>query len=541
MVQPPNQPIAANGFNDIQLKASTSDSLQFLASRVGELVEAKVVKVTHQLVNEKAALDAQLGTPPGNKIGNKMDNQPQAKQPMDLTGRNTNALKPSVAELNANRYEVLMNVGGNKTLSVQSPLAPRMGQILQLHVLSSQQLEIVGLRTGSLGELNSSSLQAITPQTAQTQSLKNTAVLMQTTPAKANSNSLAMLYAALRDNLPKQVAKESLTSHLENITRPQPLLNKTVQSAINQLQQSISSVQQVTQPEGLTNAIRHSGLLYEAKLANIIQIARARGIAISNPAITAIAEKLGIQTAVMAHNSKTDNINIPSSYSNIDHKQATLQLITALKDSLFVNSVSRDKPTHPALQNNATLASLWSLVTSALTHGASYKPSGSDSDEQLLQLLRQALNVITRTQGQQLFTANTQLFGNNDNVNNQSWSLDLPIWVDQKLNLIDIQIESNKDSDQQSATEEKAWNARLAFDLEQHGNMVAFVSLRGKTLAAVLWVTEAATVDKVNAELKLMANNLDRLGLQVERLQCRVGEPEDVRPNGTINLLDTEV
>ena len=243
----------------------------------------------------------------------------------------------------------------------------------------------------------------------------------------------------------------------------------------------------------------------------------------------------------MAHNSKTDNINIPSSHSNIDHKQATLQLITALKDSLFVNSVSRDKPTHPALQNNATLVSLWPLVTSALTHGASYKPSGSDSDEQLLQLLRQALNVITRTQSQQLFTANTQLFGNNDNVNNQSWSLELPIWVDQKLNLIDIQIESNKDSDQQSATEEKAWNARLAFDLEQHGNMVAFVSLRGKTLAAVLWVTEAATVDKVNAELKLMANNLDRLGLQVERLQCRVGEPEDVRPNGTINLLDTEV
>ena len=68
--------------------------------------------------------------------------------------------------------------------------------------------------------------------------------------------------------------------------------------------------------------------------------------------------------------------------------------------------------------------------------------------------------------------------------------------------------------------------------------MVAFATLRGKTIAAILWVSEASTVNKVNRELAVMAENLDRLGLKVERLQCRVGEPEDVRANGTINLLD---
>lgn len=530
MVQPPSHPAVSNGFNDIQLKANTTDTLQFLATRVGELVEAKVVKVTHQMASEKAAIDTQLGK------------KPQAKQPMDLTGRNTNAVKPSPAELNANRYEVLMNVGGNKTLSVQSPLAPRMGQILQLQVLSSQQVEIVGLRTGSIGEFNSLTTQATNPLTSPSNSINNPEAFAQERQVKANTNSLATLYTALRDNLPRQAAKQSLTTNLENITRPQPLLNNAVQSAMSQLQKSMSSLQQVTKPEGLANAFRNSGLLYEAKLANIIQSARANGMAISNPAITTIAEKLGLKTAALTNNLKADNSNAAASrLSNIDHKQAALQLITALKGSLLASSVNSEKPTHPALQNNATLASLWPLVTSALSNSGSFKALGGDSDEQLLQLLRLALSVVTRTQSQQLFTANTQLFANNDNVNNQSWSLELPVWVDQKLNLIDIQIESNKESEQQSTTEEKAWNARLAFDLEQHGNMVAFASLRGKTLAAVLWVTEAATVDKVNAELKLMANNLDRLGLQVERLQCRVGEPENIRPNGTINLLDTEV
>jgi hypothetical protein len=169
---------------------------------------------------------------------------------------------------------------------------------------------------------------------------------------------------------------------------------------------------------------------------------------------------------------------------------------------------------------------------------ASLNTSGREGNEQLLQLLRLALSVVTRTQSQQLFTANTQLLATNDNVANQSWSLELPVWVDQKLNLIDIHIEAEKDSKQLNKTDEKAWNARLAFDLEEHGSMVAFATLRGKTIAAVLWVTEKATVVKVNRELALMAENLNRLGLQVEQLQCRVGEPEDVRPNGTINLLD---
>jgi len=521
MVQPPNHPAASQVNSDIQLRAATNDTLQYLATRVGELVEAKVIKVTHQLVNDKATLEKQLAS------------KPEAKQAMDLNGPNKTTTAKAAIELNPNRYEVLMNVGANKTLSVQSPLAPRIGQILQLQVLSHQQVEIVGLRTGVINE----SSQSISTISQQALAAKNLGLISNSQADQikplASLQTLATLQASLRANLPRQVAKESLTASLETLTRKQSLLPASLQAAISQLQKSISPLQQVTQANGLANALNNSGLLYEAKLAQVLTAARTKGVGLSNPAIKDLANALNLKNGLVP--SGAINETKPS---NVDHKQAVLQLISALKSSLLTSNVANGKTINPALQNNATLASLWTLVSNASMADASLNASAREGNEQLLQLLRLALSVVTRTQSQQLFTANAQLLTTNDNVANQSWSLELPVWVDQKLNLIDIHIEAEKDSKQLNKADEKAWNARLAFDLEEHGSMVAFATLRGKTIAAVLWVTEKATVVKVNRELALMAENLNRLGLQVEQLQCRVGEPEDVRPNGTINLLD---
>ncbi|MBT5293029.1 MAG: flagellar hook-length control protein FliK [Cellvibrionales bacterium] len=518
MVQPPNHSAATHANNDIQLRAATSDTLQYLATRVGEIIEAKVTKVTHQLVTDKAALEKQLTA------------KPDTKQAMDLQGPSKTTSAKAAIELNPNRYEVLMNVGANKTLSVQSPLAPRIGQILQLQVLSHQQVEIIGLRTGVISE----SAPSISSASQQAIAAKNLGLI--SSGQTDQTKQLATLQASLRANLPRQIARESLTTTLETLTRQQSLLPPSLQTAINQLQKSINPLQQLTNANGLASAIQNSGLLYEAKLTQLMTTARSKGIALSNPTIKTLAAALSLNTETQTSTANTSKGQ--AAITNIDHKQAVLQLIAVLKSSLLSSNLAADKPINPALQKNATLASLWTLVSNTSIGDGSIKGTSDGSNEQLLQLLRMALSILTRTQSQQLFTANSQLFTTNDNTANQSWSLELPVWVDQKLNVIDIHIESEKDSQKLTKASDKAWNARLAFDLEEHGNMVAFATLRGKTIAAVLWVTNAATVDKVNAELASMAENLDRLGLQVERLQCRVGEPEDVRPNGTINLLD---
>ena len=530
MVQPPSQPTASNANNDIQLRAATTDTLQYLATRVGELVEAKVIKVSHQLINDKATLEKSLS------------DKPDTKQAMDLSGRSKAISAKAAVELNPNRYQVLMNVGGNKTLSVQSPLAPRIGQILQLQVLSHQQVEIIGVRTGIINHQLSTALGGESAAVTQNKALQSGTQTDQTQAMAAQAlkaKSIAILQSALRANLPRQAAKESLSETLNTLTRQQSLLPTALQTAISHLQKSINPLDQLTQANGLARAMHNSGLLYEAKLAHLIAAAGSKGIALSNPAIKKLADTLGLNTSLtQAGSSNTSNTNTQSNLSNIDHKQALLHLITALKSSLLGSNIASDKSINPALQNNATLSSLWSLISNPPAADASLKSSSGESNEQLLQLLRLALTVVTRTQSQQLFTANTQLFATNDSVANQSWSLELPVWVEQKLNIIDIHIEADKDNETLTKSADKAWNARLSFDLEEHGNMVAFATLRGKTIAAILWVSEASTVNKVNRELAVMAENLDRLGLEVERLQCRVGEPEDVRANGTINLLD---
>ena len=58
MVQPPNPTSAALANNDIQLKATTTDTLQYLATRVGEIVEAKVIKVTQAPHRVDARIEA---------------------------------------------------------------------------------------------------------------------------------------------------------------------------------------------------------------------------------------------------------------------------------------------------------------------------------------------------------------------------------------------------------------------------------------------------------------------------------------------------
>lgn len=533
MVQPPNPTSAALANNDIQLKATTTDTLQYLATRVGEIVEAKVIKVTNQLVSDKASLEAKLGV---HSAGNS-DNKSENKQPMDLTGRKSTAPAKTAEQLNPNRYEVLMNVDNNKTLSVQSPLAPRIGQILQLQVLSSQQIEIVGLRTGGLadadGELSTAkTMQQITPpQVVDSQIQKKG--FESNHPNTQNSAQteklLALLNASLRNNLPKQVSKSSLPLALQSIIQQLPMQaafqqSAKIQAAVADLQNSISSLQQLIKPNGLMQAFRNNGLFYEAKIAQLLP-----------------QQNTQTHTQRDSYNFLTNNATAAS--VNTDYKQALINLILTIKHHLAMSNSANDKAIHPALKNNATLASLWALVTQS-THTTTTNfgaGTNSEGDEQLLQLLRTALSVVTRIQSQQLFNVNTQFLTGTDNTSSQSWSLELPVWVDQKVNLIDVHIDTDNDNDQQSASSEKAWNARLAFDLEEHGQMIAFATLRGKTIAAVLWVTETATVDKVNVGLASMAETLDRLGLSVERLQCRVGEPQDVRPNGTINLLDTEV
>jgi hypothetical protein len=83
---------------------------------------------------------------------------------------------------------------------------------------------------------------------------------------------LALLNTSLRNNLPKQVSKSSLPLALQSIQQSslqaasQPPSN--IRAAVADLQNSISSLQQLIKPEDLMQAFRNNGLFYEAKIGS---------------------------------------------------------------------------------------------------------------------------------------------------------------------------------------------------------------------------------------------------------------------------------
>ena len=610
---------------DIQLNATSSDSLRYLSQHVGELLEARVTRVSQLAA---AAANASTNAPLASSTSS------SATLPANAVSANGQPAKD---------FEVVLNIGKQQII-VKSPLAPRLGQILQLQVLSSQQLritEISGQNPAAAADAKTTvGTERVASQVASNVSLSQTAIAKTIVDPAAtllntltnnqlsnangnNSQQQALLQSALRDTLPRQISRDNLLSTLQTIAVGQTSsatksLNVTgannINVAVNNFINSINPLNTLVQVNGLKQALQNSGVFYESKLAslalasavnntasisqnkpatnsylnNVINnnLALAQNLSLGqndraaslnstiNNALNlnatvkqAVANLLGLNSnspapasTQLTNSSTTSAGSIPSldtlaantasatlsgrSSDNLDHKLALLGVIQSIKSHLAggarADIAGVDAKINPLLADNAVLSALWHLQANRNLPSRS-PGANADKDDGLVQLLRMALGALSRTQSHQLMSVNSQLAANADPANNQTLTMELPVWIDQKLNIIDLRVDSEKQSASQSAAEEKVWNARLQFDLEQHGNLLAFATLRGKTLAAVLWASDPVTTDKINKELSQVADNLLRFGLQVQNLQCRTGEPDELPANGTINLLDTEI
>lgn len=627
MVNPPNTPVSAARPEDVRLAASSTDTLRFLANRVGELVEARVVKVSTlnpgALNPVTAGSTAQPGASATSTAAPTNTAVNQAVNPA-LNAAAANAARASaVAEgaINA-AYEVLLKVG-NQQLAVKSELAPRLGQVLQLQVESSQQLRVVELIAAatSRGQATIAATSGASQSTnvAPTTTAAATQLTAQQALTGTGLQTQALLESALRNDLPRQTPRPQLLAQLQtllnsaapagSVLKPSgdtqstgnpatvsPTLNTVANATTNALNNaglatsSLAQLQLATQAlvasikplngvlsaEGLQQAIQNSGAFYERKIAQLAvnspnyTTARASESALPLPtALQRGALNQGIITGLYnAAQNTSRTINNAAVYNsttateqqnatlaaavrqltsvardgaaNIDNKLALLTVISAVKQLLAAPSSATETKSHPALADNATLSLLWQVLPQSL--GTALPANNTQqNDDAVLQLLRMLLGTVARTQSQQLMALNTQFAAGNDNSINQSLSMELPLWVDQKLQLIDLQIEREPANQAAAQEQPRVWNARLEFDLDSYGKLTALATLREKTLAAVLWATEPGTADRIQAELPDVAANLDRMGLNVQNLQIRLGEPEEISSSETINLLDTEI
>lgn len=485
-----NESQANNGhhpLSQLQLKPTSHHSQRYLAKHVGDIQRAVVVDVS--IVRTTGKNDLPSTT--------KADHESRP-----LT------------------YDVVLKIGSQK-ITVESSVMPRIGQQLDFLVVNHQQIKVLKVleKKAILNNLNQvqSSINGraekaiklpLSPVNNGT--LFDTATQTKTTSAHRQD----IIQHALRTHLPK--AHDAINaSAMTTLLGKLPILNSSVTAAILQLKQSVNQLPQLTDPFALASAVKNSGMLLESKLN---QLASGQ-------------EKITLKT--LSALGLVVNINDQPAKTT-DYKLALLTLIAALNS--YRNSVNTAANTQSPPLN---MDELWKVITKLMAKNDSSNPAMGDKSREILPLLRLLLSLVSRVQGQQLTALNHQ---QSTNENTHNLLFELPVWIDQKISMLDIRLQWDKPKNGDSSNEQQVWNAKLCFDIEEEGKLVSLITLRGKKCAAVFWAPTAAIEKKINRSLERLHETLTEQGIDVDKLQCRMGSPEGNNHNMVIrNLLDTNI
>lgn len=594
-----------NTSGSLPLQAISTETLQYLGSRVGAVIEARVVQVLTE-VTSSAPGNASRSVTTDGKVTLATPNDPA--RAVASSDKNTSA-NP------AERYQLLLSIDNTTTLKVSSQLAPRMGQVLQMMVLDNQQLRILDPRAASKVAANTSAvnaqagLAAAAPQTAASPSTAAVQVTNNISPndlAQANRITQsqppginAILQQALRSSLPKQASRAQLPLTLAQLANNTPtassaaspsastptdsttgktnmqtaaqtglgtgsmkltppsgglsqplnsagslsagnnalLQSAEIEAARQILNAIIPTFKSTVTPTGIRDALLNSGAFYEHKLAIAATNMRARQSAQSNSAETNRAQTATTalpSTLLQIDPQQRNAITLPL---QSDMKHGLLQVAKALQ-ALLPNipmSISPTKKDNSA-QSDSSLVNLWQTLGSSSSSSQSSGDNQRGGADSVVQLLRLALGATARTQTQQILAVGSQLAGQGDPQINQSLNVELPLWLDQRLSMVEIKLEREKAA-RRAREKIDTWNVRLRFDLEDLGELTALATLQGKRMAAVLWSSQTQLTEKIQAELAEVTNQLNQLGLNVKHLHCRTGHPPAATDGKAVNIL----
>jgi hypothetical protein len=330
-----------------------------------------------------------------------------------------------------------------------------------------------------------------------------------------------------------------------SVTNNALLQSAEIQAARQILSALIPTFKSTVTPSGIRDALLNSGAFYEHKLAIAATNMRARQSAQANTAETNRAQAAATGSAgklLQLDPQHRSAITVPL---QSDMKHGLLQIAKALQ-TLLPDTLMSTSPTKKdsGAQSESALANLWQTLGSTSSSSQSSSDNQRGGADSVVQLLRLALGATARTQTQQILAVGNQLAGQVDPQINQSLNIELPLWLDQRLSMVEIKLEREKAA-RRAREKIDTWNVRLRFDLEELGELTALATLQGKRMAAVLWSSQPQLTEKIQAELAEVTSQLKQSGLDVQHLHCRTGQPPAATDSKAanilqMNLLDTQ-
>ena len=289
----------------------------------------------------------------------------------------------------------------------------------------------------------------------------------------------------------------------------------------NQAQNSLSLIKQ---------AMERSGIFMENKLASLGKTASSPNAPILESAQTTATTSTAAGSTA-APTGATTISTTPSTHgvtatSNIpDLKAAISQSITLLNNA---NTTANGKPlARPTAEADMNLLVNPFDFPSQLS---STSPSTTHSKEDLsigdmLKLLAGALNRIQFNQLNSLYQSQNS---SPDSPALQTWQMEIP-FINQQKEIDPIQVridQEDANNNENSETEKKSkWKVTLAFDFERLGPLVVQINLIPPQISSTIWVERKETLKLVNDETHNLRECLSNIGLKVEDISCRHGQP----------------
>jgi len=127
-----------------------------------------------------------------------------------------------------------------------------------------------------------------------------------------------------------------------------------------------------------------------------------------------------------------------------------------------------------------------------------------------------------------------------DDPNRQVWQVDLPVRYGERLDNFQLQVEEEHPRGEHVGGM-AAWSVRLSFDLAPLGPVHARIGLTGETISSTFWAEQPQTAALIKRRLDDLRGGLERVGLDVGRLDALPGRPPAGPPGPALPpLLDEQ-
>lgn len=289
------------------------------------------------------------------------------------------------------------------------------------------------------------------------------------------------LLARLLPTQGSQVPMLALLSVAQNSSRLFASLPIALQDNITQVLRQLPTLAQVTEPNALREALRHSGLWHESLLASALA-AGTRPPANVKSALLGLAVRLrqiAEQRASLTSRDHGPRIAVPR--TEVPPPQAREQPVPQPRISL--------------------------------------DPRGISAEQLLKALGPQVEQTLSRLALHQLSSAETT------DSNQLRWLLELPVRTPTGIDLIHLKIDQERN--QSGAERERAWNAELALELPNLGAIFIRLAVRKDQLSVHLWLRDSETQQFFAQALPELREALERRGLHIGALSCQQGEPPE--------------